>query len=56
MVTLEGQEEQSRVVIVEFPSLERANAWYRSPEYQKAIAARSGCAQGQFVLVEGLAT
>jgi len=54
MVTLEGDEESNRVVIVEFPSLERAKAWYRSPEYQKAIAARSGCADGQFVLVEGI--
>lgn len=53
-VTLEGEEEKSRVVVVEFPSFERAQAWYRSPEYQKAIAARSGCATGQFVLVDGL--
>jgi uncharacterized protein (DUF1330 family) len=53
-VTLEGQEETGRVVIVEFPSLERAQAWYRSEEYRKAIAARSGCARGQFVLVDGL--
>lgn len=53
-VTLEGEEEKDRVVIVEFPSLERAKAWYRSPDYQKAIAARTGCAQGQFILVEGL--
>jgi uncharacterized protein (DUF1330 family) len=54
MVTLEGDEEKSRVVVVEFPSLDRAQAWYRSPEYQKAIAARTGCATGQFVLVDGL--
>ena len=54
MVTLEGDEEKARVVVVEFPSLDRAQAWYRSPEYQKAIAARTGCATGQFVLVDGL--
>jgi uncharacterized protein (DUF1330 family) len=53
-VTLEGEEEKNRVVVVEFPSLERAQAWYRSPEYQKAIAARTGCATGQFVLIDGL--
>ena len=53
-VTLEGEEDASRVVLVEFPSLERARAWYRSPEYQEAIAARRGCATGQFVLVDGL--
>jgi uncharacterized protein (DUF1330 family) len=53
-VTLEGEEETSRVVIVEFPSVERAQAFYGSPEYKKAIAARKGCATGQFVVVEGL--
>jgi uncharacterized protein (DUF1330 family) len=53
-VTLEGEEETGRVVIVEFPSLERAQAFYGSPEYQQAIAARKGCATGQFVVVEGL--
>jgi uncharacterized protein (DUF1330 family) len=53
-VTLEGEEEKSRVVVVEFPSFERAQAWYRSPEYRKAIAARTGCATGHFVLVDGL--
>jgi uncharacterized protein (DUF1330 family) len=55
-VTLEGEEEKSRVVIVEFESLDRARAWYRSPEYQKAIAARTNCATGQFIVVEGLDT
>jgi uncharacterized protein (DUF1330 family) len=53
-VTLEGEEEENRVVVVEFPSLERAQAWYRSPEYQRAITARTGCASGQFILVDGL--
>ncbi len=53
-VTLEGEEETSRVVIVEFESLERARDFYRSPEYRKAIAARTGCATGQFVVVEGV--
>ncbi len=53
-VTLEGDEETNRVVIVEFESLERAKEWYRSPDYQKAIAARAGCATGQFVVVEGI--
>lgn len=51
--TLEGEEESRRVVIVEFESLERAKAFYASPEYQKAIEARRGAATGQFVVVEG---
>jgi uncharacterized protein (DUF1330 family) len=51
--TLEGEEESGRVVVVEFPTFEKAEAWYRSPEYRKAIEARKGAATGQFVLVEG---
>ena len=53
-VTLEGEEETARVVIVEFPSLDQAQAFYRSPEYQEAIAARRGCATGQFIVVEAV--
>jgi uncharacterized protein (DUF1330 family) len=53
-VTLEGEEESSRVVVVEFPTFERAEAWYRSPEYAEAIEARTGAAVGQFVLAEGV--
>ena len=40
--------------LVEFPSVERAEAFYRSPEYTEAIAARKGAAVGQFVVVEGV--
>ncbi len=52
-VTLEGPEERGRIVVVEFPSVEQAQTFYRSPEYQKAIEARTGAANGQFVVVEG---
>ena len=51
--TLEGPPARSRVVIVEFPSFERAQEFYRSPEYQAARKLREGAASAQFVLVEG---
>ena len=54
MITLEGPEETSRVVIVEFPSFEQAKAFYYSDTYQAAIKLREGAAEGQFILVEGL--
>lgn len=54
METLEGDEESRRLVIVVFPTLERAKAFYDSPEYQKAKAAREGAAKGQFVIVDGV--
>jgi uncharacterized protein (DUF1330 family) len=52
-VTLEGPPARSRVVVVEFPSFERAQEFYKSPEYQAARKLREGAASAQFVLVEG---
>lgn len=54
METLEGDEESRRVVIVEFPTLEKAKTFYNSPEYQEAKAAREGTATGQFVIIDGI--
>ncbi|MEC9347381.1 MAG: DUF1330 domain-containing protein [Pseudomonadota bacterium] len=54
VVTLEGPEETLRVVILRFPSLEKAQAFYDSPEYQAAKFEREGAAVGNFIAVEGL--
>jgi len=54
METLEGDEEARRLVIVVFPTLDQAKAFYNSPEYQEAKAAREGAANGQFVIVDGI--
>jgi len=50
---LEGPEVEG-VVIVEFPSLEEAKAWYDSPEYRAAREHRFRGAEYRAVLVEGL--
>lgn len=52
-VTLEGPPGRSRVVVVEFPSFERAQDFYNSSEYQTAKKLREGAADAQFILVEG---
>ena len=52
--TVEGETETRRVVIVEFPDMEAARAFYDSPQYRKARAAREGAAEAQFIIVEGL--
>jgi uncharacterized protein (DUF1330 family) len=52
-VTLEGQEEKRRVVVIEFPSFELAQAFYESEEYQQAKKLRSGAAIGTFIVAEG---
>lgn len=52
-VTLEGPEETRRVVVVEFPSLDQARAFYASEDYQAAKAFRLGAADAQFIAVDG---
>lgn len=51
--SLEGDWTVERLVILEFPSYDRAKEWYRSPEYQAAKAVREGGANMVFTLVEG---
>jgi uncharacterized protein (DUF1330 family) len=52
-VTLEGTPARSRVVIIEYPSFEQAQAFFASPEYQQAKKMREGAANAQFIVVEG---
>ena len=51
--TLEGGWSPKRLVVLEFPSLEQALKWYRSPEYKPLIALRQRGARGKLVAVEG---
>ncbi|MDH3231164.1 MAG: DUF1330 domain-containing protein [Alphaproteobacteria bacterium] len=52
-VTLEG-DEYPRNVLVEFPSVEAAQACYDSPEYQEAVAFAKDAADRLMVIVEGV--
>ena len=51
---LEGGWSPKRVVIIEFPSVERAKAWFNSPEYAPAKALRKDAARIKMVAVEGV--
>jgi uncharacterized protein (DUF1330 family) len=42
------------VVVLRFPTVEQARAWYESPEYQEAIPFRKQAAEWRVVLVEGV--
>lgn len=53
MSTLEGPEETRRVVLLEFPSLETAQAWFHSPEYQDARKLRLGAASASIIAIDG---
>jgi uncharacterized protein (DUF1330 family) len=50
---LEGEWPHSRLVIIEFPSRVDAEAWYRSPAYQKIISLRHKSSVGNLVIVDG---
>ena len=50
---LEGGWSPKRLVMLEFPSMEQAQKWYRSSEYAPLIALRQRASRGKLVLVEG---
>lgn len=54
-ITLEGPQETGRVIIIEFPSLDKAKAFYHSEEYSRAKKLREGAATAQFLAIEGCA-
>jgi uncharacterized protein (DUF1330 family) len=51
---LEGDWQPDRLVVLKFPSVERAKAFNASAEYAKARAARQGAAVMRMVVVEGV--
>jgi uncharacterized protein (DUF1330 family) len=53
-VSLEGEPEPRRLVVIEFPTLEQAQAFYDSPDYRVARKLREGAAISQFLAVEGV--
>ncbi len=53
-ITLEGPEEKWRIVVVEFPNLQKARDFYNSADYADAKKIREGAALAQFVAIEGV--
>ena len=51
--TLEGDWSPTRLVILEFPTADRAREWWNSPEYAEPKAMRQSCAKTQMVLLDG---
>lgn len=51
---LEGEWQPKRLVLLEFPSAERAKEFWHSPEYAEAKALRMAAATSEMVLLEGL--
>lgn len=51
--TLEGGWSPKRIVVLEFPSVEQAQKFHRSPEYAPLIKLRQRASRGKLILVEG---
>ena len=51
---LEGEWRPGRLVLIEFPSAERARAWWSSPEYSEAKQIRQATSEGTLLIVEGV--
>jgi uncharacterized protein (DUF1330 family) len=51
---LEGSWNPNMIVIVEFPNLEQARAWYRSPEYAFALEMHDKALSRDLILVDGV--
>ncbi|HET6493268.1 MAG TPA: DUF1330 domain-containing protein [Burkholderiales bacterium] len=53
--TLEGNWRPKRVVLLEFPDVQHAQAWWASEEYRAARAIRQRTAVTNMVVAEGIA-
>ena len=51
---LEGGWTPKRMVVLEFPSMAQAKAWYTSAEYRDLMALRQRTTRSKVVLLEGL--
>jgi uncharacterized protein (DUF1330 family) len=50
---LEGGTAVKGIVLFEFPSMEIAKSWYRSPAYQDVKRRREGAAEFELIVVDG---
>ena len=51
-VTMEGDWKPQRIVVAEFPSVERAQEWWESEGYDKAKKIRHASADTKMIIVE----
>ncbi|HST29841.1 MAG TPA: DUF1330 domain-containing protein [Chthoniobacterales bacterium] len=52
--TLEGDWSPKRIVVIEFPSMERAKDWFGCKEYREPCKIRKRTANTKMILVEGV--
>ncbi len=53
LTVLEGEWPQPRLVIIEFPSRDAAQAWYDSAAYRNIISLRLESSSGNLIIADG---
>ena len=53
---LEGNWAPTTIIVVEFPNIECARAWYRSPAYAAALAFHDAALSRDLILVDGISS
>jgi uncharacterized protein (DUF1330 family) len=53
--TLEGDWQPGRIVVLQFPSMEKAKAWWSSEGYAPAKALRQATSITRMIMVDGVA-
>jgi uncharacterized protein (DUF1330 family) len=51
-LTLEGPAENRRIIVLEFPSVEKVKEFYNSEEYRQVRKIRENAAIGEIIVVE----
>ena len=51
---LEGEWHGTRLVLLEFPSMDAARNWWSSPEYAEAKLIRQATSEGTLLILEGV--
>jgi uncharacterized protein (DUF1330 family) len=51
---VEGDWRPRNIIVVEFPSMERAREWYHSADYAQALAVRQRALKRNLIFIEGV--
>ena len=51
---VEGPAAKTKIVIIEFPTLQRAKEWYASPNYSRALKIRQEALDRRLIFVDGI--
>lgn len=54
MTEMEGKWPRARTAVIEFPSRQHAEDWYRSPAYQAILPFRTQAGECELIIIDGV--